>query len=394
MSADGSTEPGAGHRGAGTVVAVDPVLVDGGFRTFVFVQVRTSQGLVGCGEATLEFHHRPVEAALHQIDAHLHGEDADRISHLWQVVQRGGFWRPGPVLLSALSGVEQALWDIKGQVAGLPVHQLLGGPVRDRLAVYANGVRGDTTDEVAASAADLVAAGWTSMKTGPARATPAAPTGSQLRDVVDRLEAVREAVGSRARVAVDLHGRMWPAAARRFLGAVEHLDLWFVEEPTPPEDTDAVLELARSSSVPIALGERRMTRWGFADLLRTPGLALVQPDVSHCGGIGEAMAIAKMAEMVHCGFAPHNPLGPLNTLASAHVAFASPNAQCLEVVVDEVPWAADLVDTPLTMQGGWAELPTRSGIGARLDLDACAEHPPRDVRAPQWRHDDGSVADW
>jgi galactonate dehydratase len=322
------------------------------------------------------------------------GEDPARIQHLWQRLFRHSFWRGGVIQMTALSGIEQALWDIKGKVAGLPVYELLGGACRDRVRLYANGPRGATPEELAAGARRIAADGFSGLKMS--RLGPTLPVDGRepLRGTVEAVAAVREAVGPSMRIGIDAHGRLSPAMALELARMVEPYDVWFIEEPVLPENGDALADVARRSPVPIATGERLFTRWGFRDVLRHRSAALWQPDLAHCGGIFEARTIAAMAEMNYAGLAPHNPLGPVNTMASAHVAMASPNFVALEYLFDRPSYADSLTGTPLPVERGWLTVPRRPGLGIDVDVDACRAHQYRPTDQPGWWHEDGSVADW
>ena len=376
------------------VTGVDTVVVDGGMRNWVFVRVETDEGLHGLGEATLEGKAETIVAAVAELSRKVVGQEAGRIQHLWQVMYRHSFWRGGPVLCSAISGIEQALWDIAGKAAGLPVYALLGGACRDHLPLYANGPRGTTAEEYAASARAIVAAGFRSMKVAPLEATLPVDSSASVRGCADVVAAIREAVGPDVAIAVDVHGRLSPAMSIRLARALEPLDIWFLEEPVLPENVAALADVARATSIPIATGERLFGKWGFREVVERRAAALLQPDVSHCGGILEARLIGALAETCYAGLAPHNPLSPVNTVASAHVAMASPNFVALEWVVDAPPWTQEVLTQPLAISDGVLELPAGPGLGIELDLEACARHPYRAVDLPALWQADGAVADW
>ena len=293
-----------------------------------------------------------------------------------------------------MSGIEQALWDIKGKVAGLPVFDLLGGACRDEIRLYANSPVGATPEELAESAFSIVERGFDAMKLAAPDATLPLDTPGSLRSAVARCEAIRAAVGDDVALGIDLHGRLSPAMAIAFAHAVADLEIWFLEEPTPPEALASIADVARSTSIPLATGERLLTKWAFRDLLELRACAMVQPDLAHCGGILEARLIAGMAEAYGVGIAPHNPLGPVNTLASAHLSLAVPNFVCLEHVVTHPSWCWDLVTPGLEFVGGRLQIPTGPGLGVELNREVCAAHPPLGAQLPTFRHPDGAVADW
>jgi galactonate dehydratase len=376
------------------ITSVETLIVDAGRCSWNFVRIHTDDGVSGVGEASLEGKAQSVATCVADLSRRLVGEDPARIQHLWQRLFRHSFWRGGVIQMTALSGIEQALWDIKGKVAGLPVHQLLGGACRDRVRLYANGPRGETPEQVAASARAIAEDGFTALKMGPLGPTLPLDGREALRPAVRMVAAVREAVGPAMRIGIDVHGRLSPPMTLEFARLVEPFDIWFLEEPVLPENADALAEVARRSPVPIATGERLFTRWGFREVLKHQSAALWQPDLAHCGGIFEARVIAAMAEINYAGLAPHNPLGPINTMASAQLAMAIPNFVALEYLYDRPGYAHGLVDTPLPIRDGWLSMPDRPGLGVELDEDACRAHPYRPTDQPGWWHEDGAVADW
>ena len=376
------------------ITGVDTVVVDGGMRNWVLVQVRTDEGVDGLGEATLEGKAETIVAAVGELARLIDGQDPARIQHLWQVMYRHSFWRGGPVLMSAISGIEQALWDIAGKRAGLPVYVLLGGCCRERIRLYANGPRGSSPEEYAESARRIADAGFGALKVAPLDPTLPVDSSATIRSATAAVEAIREAVGPDVAIGIDVHGRLSPAMSIRFAKAVEELDIWFLEEPVLPENAAAMADVARATSIPIAAGERLFTKWGFRELLELRAASLLQPDVSHCGGILEARLIAAMGEVAYAGFAPHNPLSPVNGIASAHVAMACPNFVALEWVFDNPAWTNDILTAPPAIKDGWLELPDRPGLGVELDLEVCGSHPYRPVDLPPLWHEDGAVADW
>jgi galactonate dehydratase len=376
------------------ITGVDTVVVDGGMRNWVLVQVRTDEGVDGLGEATLEGKAETIVAAVGELARLIDGHEPGRIQHLWQVMYRHSFWRGGPVLMSAISGIEQALWDIAGKRAGLPVFALLGGACRERIRLYANGPRGSSPGEYAESARRIADAGFGALKVAPLDPTLPVDSSATIRQAVDAVAAIREAVGPDVAIGIDVHGRLSPAMSIRFAKAVEALDIWFLEEPVLPENAAAMADVARATSIPIATGERLFTKWGFREVLELRAASLLQPDVSHCGGILEARMIAAMGEVAYAGLAPHNPLSPVNGIASAHIAMACPNFVALEWVVDNPAWTNDILTAPPEIGDGWLELSDAPGLGIELDLQVCAAHPYRAVDLPPFWHDDGAVADW
>lgn len=367
---------------------------------WVFLRVGTDEGVVGWGEPTLEGRAETVAAAVGELADYLVGEDPLRIEHHWQVLTKGGFYRGGPVLSSAVAGIDQALWDIAGKARGAPVHELLGGPVREFARVYA-WIGGDEPAHVAEEALAQVEAGFSAVKMNGSAQLEALDTPAATRDMARRVEAVREMIGEERDVVVDFHGRTSKAMARRALRALEPYHPLFVEEPLRPEFSRDLRSLVESTSVPLATGERLFSRWDFRDVLST-GIAVAQPDVSHAGGISEARRIGVMAEAWDVALAPHCPLGPVALAASLQVSFSSPNfliqEQSLGIHYNKGAELLDyLVDpSPFRFVGGVAACPTAPGLGIEVDEVAvrrAAELGHR-WRNPVWYHSDGSFAEW
>jgi galactonate dehydratase len=376
------------------ITEVEPLVVFGGFRNWVFVRVHTDEGLIGTGEATLEGRAETIVAAVHELGRYLVGKDPLQIEHHWQAMYRHAFWRGGPVLNSAISGVEQALWDIFGKSVNLPVWQLLGGACRDRIRVYANGPRGETAEELAESALELKEAGYSAMKLVPFGPTKPLDGVREVRRVAAIMEAVRSAVGPDVDLAVDAHGRLSPAMAIEMARAIRDVGIYFFEEPCLPENAVAMARVARECGIPVATGERLFTKWGFREVLDLGAAVVLQPDLAHCGGIAEGRKIAAMAEVHYAGIAPHNPLSPVNMRASLHLDAAIPNFVIQEWVTDDPPWRDQILVNPVMVRDGWVELPTEPGLGTDLDLEVCRAHPYQPLDMPALWHDDGAVADW
>ncbi|WP_410813332.1 galactonate dehydratase [Micromonospora sp. 067-2] len=365
-----------------------------------FVRVGTDEGLVGWGEPVVEGRAATVATAVGELADHLIGADPMRIEDHWQVGVKGGFYRGGPVLASAVAGLDQALWDIAGKALGVPVWQLLGGRVRDRIRVY-SWIGGDSPTDVAEHARQRVAQGYTAVKmngSGPLRILD---TPAMVHTIVERVAAVREAVGPEIDIAVDFHGRFTLPMARRVLPLLDEYLLLFVEEPVAPEHSSYLGELARLVSTPLATGERLYSRWDFKDVIGH-GIGVAQPDLSHAGGISEVRRIAAMAETYDVALAPHCPLGPLALAASLQVGFAAPNLliqeQSLGIHYNE---SADLHDylvdaSVFSYQDGWVDLLTAPGLGIEVDEPAIrrAAQLGHRWRNPIWRRDDGSFTEW
>ncbi len=376
------------------ITSLEPLIVDVESRNWLFVVVETDEGVSGVGEGSLPGHPRAVAAAVEEYREYVVGEDPARIQHLWQLMYRQPFFRGGVVTLSAMSAIEQALWDIKGKVAGLPVYQLLGGRCHDRIKLYANGPAGATLEELGDSAHAVVERGFTAMKTGIADPILPIQGDGVFHRAAEQVEALRNAVGEDVELAWDAHGRFTPAMSIKLARALEPYNIWFLEEPALPENARGLAQVARATSIPVATGERLFTKWAFREVLELGGAALLQPDLSHCGGVLEARAIATMAEVYFCGFAPHNPLGPVNTIVSAHVAMASPNFVALEICLYAPDWTRELLTEPLAFTDGYLELSDKPGWGVELDFELCRAHPYKPSKLPLLQHPSGAIADW
>jgi galactonate dehydratase len=364
----------------------------GGRQTWVFVLVETDVGITGVGEASLEGKELAVQAAVDELARFIVGRDPTRVEQNWQIMYRHGFWRGGVVLNSALSGIEQALWDITGKELGVPVYRLLGGACREKIQLYTH-CHGRTPDEIARNAADLVAQGWRALKTG-FLGFEAFDTERQcIEATVAHMRAMREAVGPDVLIMMDAHGRHRPGQAIQLIRALEPLDLFFFEEPVPPDNVDALARLARAEmNVNLATGERLFTKWGYRELLEKQYVDIIQPDVCHDGGILETVKIAAMAETYYVRVAPHNPNGPVATAASLQLGACLPNFVILEYAQNQ-PWRDQVIVEPLEIVDGYVALPDKPGLGIELDDAAIAKLPyqPRDYRGAFWP--DGGVAD-
>jgi len=380
------------------VTEVIPHVLFAGRTNLIFVEVRTDAGIIGLGEASLEGKTEAVAGAINDVADYLIGEDPTRIEHHWQTIYRHSFWRGGVVIGSAISGIEQALWDILGKALGVPVYALLGGRVRDRVRLYANGPRGETAEDVAASCARLVEAGWGALKLAPFDAVPGVAGQRELSQARHQLRLIRDAVGPDVDVLIDCHGRLSPTAAIQMAQALDEFDIFFFEEPVLPEDPRAMAAVAGAIAIPVATGERLFTKWGFRDVLALGAADVLQPDIAHCGGILGARKIAAAAEVSFVGVAPHNPYSWLLTMASIQLDFATPNFLIQEFLVDHPPEVERLFATPFTwLPGGWVEPPTAPGLGVQLDWDAVRAHEQRPytrTTQPSLWHVDGAVADW
>jgi galactonate dehydratase len=367
---------------------------------WLFLRVETDEGISGWGEPIVEGRAETVAAAVREMFDVLLGRDPMRIEDHWQTLAKGGFYRGGPVLSSALAGIDQALWDIKGKALGVPVYELLGGPVRDRVRVY-GGLYGESDAELVASARRQVDAGFTMVKLNPANLLAPLDTPAALRAVIDRVARVREEIGFEVDLALDFHGRFSTAMARLALARLEPYEPVFVEEPVLPEYSVHLGAIAAQTPIPIATGERLYSRWDFRDVLGS-GIAVAQPDLSHAGGISEVRRIAAAAETHDVLLAPHCPLGPIALAACVQVDVATPNflAQEQSLGLGYHPDAGRLeylADTSVfATREGYIERPTAPGLGIEIDLDQVrrAAKQGHRWRNPVWRHADGSLGSW
>jgi len=353
---------------------------------WLFLKVHTNAGIVGLGEPITEGRALTCAEAVKEIEPYLVGKDPRRVVHHWQAIYRHAFYRGGPILTSALSGIDQALWDIKGKALGVPVYELLGGPTRDRVRVYAHG------DSVEALRSGM-AKGFTAFKTGPAKKRPARyiETPAAVEYAAERFAELRQAAGKEIDIAIDFHGATSPATAKLLIKALEPYQPMFVEEPINCQEHDIMAEIARGTFLPIATGERVFTKWGFREVLEKKAATVLQPDLCHAGGITEVRLIAGMAEAYYATIAPHNPLGPISLAAGVQMAASIPNFLCQE----QVSLGEGYLKKPFTVRNGYLDLPTGPGLGIELDENAMADKIGHDWRNPEsYDADDGAAVDW
>lgn len=355
---------------------------------WVFCKVETDAGLTGWGEASLEGHASTQVAAVHQQRSVLIGQDPRRIEYLWQGMYRSGFYRGGPVLMSAISGIDQALWDIFGQSVGLPVYKLLGGACRDKVRVY-SGCGGSDPSAIRESARQCVEAGFSAMKFCPCDATEIVDGVDVIKRVVTRVEAARQGAGD-ADVALDFHGRVSPAMSIALADALKPLRPYFIEEPVQCENVDALVRVTRSTPIPIATGERLYGRHGFREVIEKDAAAILQPDLSHAGGITEVRKIAAMAETHYLAMAPHCPLGPIALAACIHFALCTANF----LIQEHGHLGHGYIKNPFTDTGGYLSIPEGPGLGIEVDEKAVRRMEWKEWDTPRLFHADGSVADW
>lgn len=368
---------------------------------WLFLKILTDEGLSGWGEPIVEGHASTVEAAVRELEEFIVGKDPNHIEDIWQVLYRGRFYRGGPVMMSAIAGVDQALWDIKGKHYGLPIYQLLGGPVRQRMRVY-SWVGGDSPAELAQSAHERVQAGFNALKMTAFSEMHYIETFDKVEATLERVAAVRDAVGSSVGIAVDFHGRLHKSMAKVMAKALEPYHLLFIEEPVLPENNEALREIAQHTSIPIATGERMYSRWDFRPLLEAGYVDIIQPDLSHAGGISETHKIAAMAEAYDVALAPHCPLGPIALAACLQVDAVSPNAfiqeQSLGIQYHQSNEMLDYLADPAVFKydKGYVSLPEGPGLGIEMNEEVIQEAAKQGHRwrSPVWRNWDGTIAEW
>lgn len=353
---------------------------------WLFLKIHTDAGIVGLGEPIVEGRAKTCAVAVEEIAPYLVGKDPRRVVHHWQAIYRHAFYRGGPILTSALSGIDQALWDIKGKALGVPVYELLGGPTRDRVRVYLH----TSTPE---GIRDGLRRGFTAFKAGPAgrRASGRIENKAAVDRVAEQFAALREAGGPEADIGVDFHGALSPQTARLYIKALEPYQPLFIEEPVQCQNVDVLADIAQGTHLPIATGERIFTKWGFREILEKRAASILQPDLCHAGGITECRIIAGMAEAYYAMIAPHNPLGPISLAAGIQLAAAIPNFLCQE----QVSLGDGYLKQPFQVEGGYIPLPTGPGLGIELDENALADKIDHDWRNREsYDADDGSVVDW
>ena len=387
------------------ITRVKTVVVHAEMRNWVFVKVETdSDGLFGWGEASLEWKTRSVVGAVDDLAPMIVGENPLQIEHLYQKMYRQGFWRLGIIGMSALSGIELALWDIKGKHLGVPVFELLGGMVRDRVRMYTHLGGGamkavyETFDvgPLIELTHQVLNRGYTAVKvvfvpySRPLEGIP------KVKQFARTMEKLRLAVGDEVDIMIDFHGRTYTGAAIQYINAVEEYSPYFCEEPVTPENVEALQAVTRATRVPIAVGERLVTRHQFRPVFEAHACHVIQPDLCHCGGLFEAKKIAAMAEAYSMGVAPHNPLGPVANAAALHFALSTPNFLIQEDMLTDVPYRWDVVKSDLkTEDGHW--LPTAvPGLGIEVDEAEAAKHPfQQEVIHPiTIRDENNAVVDW
>ena len=362
---------------------------------YVFVKIYTDQGLTGLGEGSVTSKEATMATAIEEHKRYLVGRDPTDIEMHWQAMYRWPRWRGGPILNSAISAVEIALWDILGQALGQPIWRLLGGRARDRVQMYVH-AGGNTPQEYAKNWLKAKEEGWTGCKAGfvTTQGDVIEPIRS-VREGIANLKAVRQAVGEDFRICIDLHGKTTPTMAIDFCRRAEEFSPYFVEEATQIEDLDELAMLRSKTRIPLATGERLVTKYGFNQICHRHLVDFIQPDVVHCGGILEMKKIAAIAETYRIEFAPHNPQSEVSTLASLHVDFSTPNFGIQEITHrgNEQYWQDLFYGGGISYKQGYALPPDRPGLGVNLDEAVAAKRPYKPHTRQQLRFPDGSIAD-
>jgi len=374
------------------IVDIKPFVVDC-FRTnWVFVKVYTDEGVAGVGEGTLEYKEKAFLGALEHIREYLLGKDPMQMEQHFHSIYRDAYWRGGPVLMSALSAVEMALWDIKGKALGVPVYQLLGGKCHDKVRIYVNGWFSGAREpeEFGQKAKEAVMRGVTALKWDPFGKSYLDISNQDLDKALRCVAAVREAVGNQADLLIEGHGRFNIPTGIKIAKELECFKPMFFEEPVPPDSLEALKAVRDKSPVAISAGERLYSRWDYRKFFDLMPADYIQPDISHAGGIMELKKIAAEAECRYIPFAPHNPSGPVANAATLQLAATCPNFCILEIMYSDVVWRKDVTDEKLTYADGFITIPDKPGLGIELDENECLKHP---YQVHTLRHYTGALTD-
>ncbi len=354
---------------------------------WIFLKIHTDVGVVGLGEPLLEGRALTIQTAIKEAESYLIGKDPRQVVHHWQAIYRHAFYRGGPILTSALSGIDQALWDIKGKLLNVPVYELLGGPTRDRVRVYG---RAANAEDMKARKAE----GFTVIKTGVAKKSAAniVENPAFIKYASDNFASLRQAGGLEMDIAIDFHGAISPQTAKVLIKELEQYQPMFVEEPCQAQNVDTMVDIARGTHLPIATGERIFTKWGFREILEKGAASIVQPDLCHAGGITEGRLIAGMAEAYYVPIAPHNPMGPISLATGLQLAASVPNF----LVQEQVTLGEGYLKNPFKLEkDGSVLIPKGPGLGIELDEDKLKDKIGHDWKNPEsYNPFDGSVVDW
>ncbi|HEX5565107.1 MAG TPA: galactonate dehydratase [Sporosarcina sp.] len=368
---------------------------------WLFLKIETDEGIVGWGEPVVEGRAATVEAAVKELSGYIIGKDPLRIEDHWQTMYRAGFYRGGPILMSAIAGIDQALWDIKGKFYDAPVYDLMGGACRDSVRVY-SWIGGDRPSDVGKAAKEAVAAGFTAVKMNGTEELQYIDSYQKIDEAVERIAAVREAVGNHIGIGIDFHGRVHKPMAKLLAKELEQFRPMFIEEPVLPENNEALREVARATNIPIATGERMYSKWDFKKLLEDGYVDIIQPDLSHAGGITECKKIFSMAEAYDVAVAPHCPLGPIALASCLQVDATSHNVfiqeQSLGIHYNQGSDLLDYLNDPKVFdyKDGYVDMLHGPGLGISINEEFVREQAKigHNWKNPVWRHKDGTIAEW
>ncbi|SEN29622.1 galactonate dehydratase [Mesobacillus persicus] len=368
---------------------------------WLFLKIETDEGLFGWGEPVVEGRAATVKAAVEEFSDYLIGKDPMRIEDHWQTMYRAGFYRGGPITMSAIAGIDQALWDIKGKYYNAPVSELMGGACRDSIRVY-SWVGGDRPSDVGKAAKEKADAGFTAIKMNGTEELQYIDSYKKIDEVIERIAAVREAVGDDFGIGIDFHGRVHKPMAKILAKELEPFRPMFIEEPVLPENNEALREVARATNIPIATGERMFSRWDFKKLLEDGYVDIIQPDLSHAGGITECKKIFAMAEAYDVAVAPHCPLGPIALASCLQVDATSHNAviqeQSLGIHYNQGSDLLDYLNDPQVFEykDGYVDMLKKPGLGVSINEEFVRKQAEigHNWKNPVWRHKDGSIAEW
>jgi galactonate dehydratase len=366
-----------------------------------FVEIQTDEGISGWGEPVIEGRATTVKAAVEEMTPYLIDKNPMQIEDIWNTLYRAGFYRGGPILMSAIAGIDQALWDIKGNYYNAPVYELMGGACRNKMKVY-SWIGGDRPSDVAKAAKEKQEQGFKAIKMNATEELQYIDTYDKIDAVLERVASIRESVGKYFGIAIDFHGRVHRPMAKVLAKKLEEFDPMFLEEPVLSENMESFADVARACNIPIATGERLFSRWDFKRLLNTGAIDIIQPDLSHAGGITEVKKIASMAEAYDVALAPHCPLGPIALSACLQVDATCHNAviqeQSIGIHYNENNSVLDYVfnKEDFEFKDGYVDLPKKSGLGVEINKELVLEENrnPHQWKNPVWRHKDGSIAEW
>lgn len=368
---------------------------------WLFLKITTKDGVVGWGEPVVEGKADTVAACVEELRQYLIGKSANNIEDIWQVLYRGGFYRGGPILMSAISGIDQALWDIKGKSLGIPVYELLGGPVRRKMKMYC-WIGGDNPEVILEQAYEKVNAGYQAVKMNAIGSMDWIASLKDLKQVANNIKLLREEFGNDLDIGIDFHGRVHKGMVKRLIDELTPYEPMFIEEPVLSENNEALKQLYQYTSIPIATGERMYSRWDFKSLLTQDAIDIIQPDLSHAGGISEVRRIATMAEAYDVAIAPHCPLGPISLASALQLDFVSANA-CIQESSLGIHYnkgfdLLDYVSNPLDFEvkDGYIDLLKKPGLGVEIDEEKLKEGQKigHNWSNPIWRGEDGNFAEW